>query len=75
MYPILNSSIKDILKEIPERYSCHDEEFPREGIERLKSLGLMALNVPLEFGGLGIRGMPPTLSYTSARTAISYRRP
>lgn len=54
MYKIQHSDIMDNLRGIPDTYVSNDEKFPKEGFELLFSLGLMSLNVPLEFGGHGI---------------------
>lgn len=42
------------LIEIPDEYISDDEDFPRVGFELLRSMGLMSLNVPSQFGGLGV---------------------
>lgn len=39
---------------IPDRYIDEDDSFPESGIDLLKSMGLMVLNVPKEFGGYGL---------------------
>lgn len=54
MQGIQHGNLTADLKEIPDAYTSDTEEFPSAGFERLRSLGLMSLNVPLAFGGRGI---------------------
>lgn len=39
---------------IPDRYVADSDQFPLSGIELLRSMGLMAINVPLHHGGKGL---------------------
>ncbi len=48
------SGLKSHLEGIPDDYISDNEEYPSTGFDLLRSLTLMSLNVPVEFGGRGI---------------------
>ncbi len=45
--------IKDKSIDIPKCYTVDNEDSPEFGIALLRSMGLLGLNVPLEYGGMG----------------------
>lgn len=44
------------MRGIPDRYVTESEQFPLSGIELLRAMGLMSINVPLHYGGKGLGG-------------------
>ncbi len=55
MSEIINACIeKEKLVGIPDSYIAESDQFPSSGIELLHSMGLMAINVPSQYGGKGL---------------------